>query len=99
MWEYTTSSHGLPIGAFFRGKSARNAYRRNEDYSIKKGNSTVVFSRTIRTMSCRDRRGHPSPAFPLIHDLRPRKHFQVDPMIETTNPSSDAGSSEHASSH
>src|SRR3954447_22751322 len=42
MWEYTTSSHGLPIGAFFRGESARNAYRRNEDYSITKGNSTVV---------------------------------------------------------
>jgi hypothetical protein len=45
MWEYTTPSHGLPIGAFFRGKSARNAYRRNEDYSITKGNSTVVNGR------------------------------------------------------
>src|SRR3954452_14182591 len=42
MWEYTTPSHGLPIGAFFRGESARNAYRRNEDYSITKGSSTVV---------------------------------------------------------
>src|SRR3954466_12829193 len=42
MWEYTTSAHGLPIGAFFRGESARNAYRRNEDYSITKGSSTVV---------------------------------------------------------
>src|SRR3954462_6443542 len=42
MWEYTTSAHGLPIGAFFRGESARNAYRRNEDYSITKRSSTVV---------------------------------------------------------
>ena len=46
MWEYTTPSHGLPIGAFFRGEAARNAYRRNEDYSIKKGNSTVVLVKT-----------------------------------------------------
>src|SRR3954451_11586591 len=44
MWEYTTPSHGLPIGAFFRGESARNTYRRNEDYSITKGNSTVVLA-------------------------------------------------------
>src|SRR4051794_31232908 len=42
MWEYTTPSHGLPIGAFFRGESARNAYGKNDDYSIRKGNSTVV---------------------------------------------------------
>src|SRR3954463_9640932 len=44
MWEYTTSAHGLPIGAFFRGESARNAYSRNEDYSITKGSSTVVLA-------------------------------------------------------
>src|SRR3954452_10880971 len=42
MWEYTTPSHGLPIGAFFRGESARNAYGKNDDYSIRKRNSTVV---------------------------------------------------------
>jgi hypothetical protein len=42
MWKYTTPFHGLPIGAFFRGKSARDAYRKNDDYSITKGNSTVV---------------------------------------------------------
>ena len=47
MWEYTTPSHGLPIGAFFRGESARNAYRRNEDYSITKGNSTVVLGERL----------------------------------------------------
>src|SRR4051812_36402919 len=47
MWEYTTPSHGLPIGAFFRGESARNTYRRNEDYSITKGNSTVVLGRDL----------------------------------------------------
>src|SRR3954462_2839600 len=45
MWEYTTPSHGLPIGAFFRGESARNAYGKNDDYSIRKGNSTVVLWR------------------------------------------------------
>src|SRR3954447_17271287 len=54
MWEYTTSAHGLPIGAFFRGKSARNAYRRNEDYSITKGNSTVVLVMTKRPVEGRN---------------------------------------------
>src|SRR4051812_30874845 len=47
MWEYTTPSHGLPIGAFFRGESARNAYRKNDDYSITKGPATVVLSITV----------------------------------------------------
>src|SRR3954468_16192816 len=57
MWEYTTSAHGLPIGAFFRGESARNAYSRNEDYSITKGSSTVVLALLrdllLRRLLCR----------------------------------------------
>src|SRR3954465_14197207 len=61
MWEYTTPSHGLPIGAFFRGESARNTYRRNEDYSITKGNSTVVLGTSgKRVEGLREAAGMPS---------------------------------------
>src|SRR3954453_22736881 len=44
MWEYTIPAHELPIGDFFRGESAQKAYRRKEDYSATKGNSTVVLT-------------------------------------------------------
>src|SRR4051812_47518247 len=72
MWEYTTPSHGLPIGAFFRGESARNAYRKNDDYSITKRNSTVVLSRR-----CDDGQHEHDERHPLQDNAQPHQSVAV----------------------